>query len=239
MPLRIPDPSRMVNALGAALPLMLALTTAGCATGYEVLRTGRPTVSPWKAAPGLATVCALRPQLFAMAVPVVHHDNGRLVGLTRGPNVYFCWHAQPGRHVFTAARASGWGQSAHGVARRELWLQPGQRLYLRLDLAFFGADRLHAVLTPHGDALVLEMTYVETRRWSSKMRAVHRQPVPAADAIASSEAAPGPAPSADPTAPPRADPPSRPQATAGPAEPPDARYAAPPPPPQPGTPGAP
>jgi hypothetical protein len=42
----------------------------------------------------------LRPQWIAAAVTAPVHDNGRLVGATRGPT-YFCYAAQPGHHVIT------------------------------------------------------------------------------------------------------------------------------------------
>lgn len=76
--------------------LLVALLSvlAGC-TSYDVAvrRPAPPAPSP----PGTARVCVIRPHEVAQLVPAVVRDNGRLVGMTKGPS-YFCYLAAPGLH---------------------------------------------------------------------------------------------------------------------------------------------
>src|SRR5438477_411593 len=51
---------------------------------------------------GQAKICVLRPQSKILSFTALVYDNGRLVGGTRGES-YFCYLAEPGDHVISAA----------------------------------------------------------------------------------------------------------------------------------------
>lgn len=77
----------------------LALSALSC-TSYELeVRTAPPPVT--SAPPGTARICVLRPHQVASLVPALVHDNGRLVGMTKGPS-YFCYLAEPGYHYIVS-----------------------------------------------------------------------------------------------------------------------------------------
>ena len=80
-----------------AFMTVIVVLFTGC-TGYRMTTAGRPpahVLSP--PPPGAGQICVLRPHSVASLAPVVVHDNGHLVGMTRGPT-YFCYLAQPGTH---------------------------------------------------------------------------------------------------------------------------------------------
>ncbi len=74
--------------------LGLLLLLAGC-TSYDV--AVRNPAPPAPSPPGTARVCVIRPHEVAQLVPAVVRDNGRLVGMTKGPS-YFCYLVAPGLH---------------------------------------------------------------------------------------------------------------------------------------------
>jgi len=76
----------------------------------------------------MATVCVIRTARVAMAVTFIVHDNGLLVGATRGPT-WFCWRAEPGHHRITVA-------SEDGGQRFEVDLQERGRYYLDQGLEY-------------------------------------------------------------------------------------------------------
>ena len=80
------------------LPLILVV---GCSS-YGLVKPDPPPIDAHASPPpGMAQVCVLRPHWLASAVTYVVHDNGVLVGATRGPT-YFCWLAAAGPHVITS-----------------------------------------------------------------------------------------------------------------------------------------
>lgn len=70
---------------------------------------------------GMAQICVVRPHTWAMARTVFFHDNGNVVGATRGPS-YFCYAAQPGLHLLEVLD----GTPPPGV---EFPVVAGQRLF--------------------------------------------------------------------------------------------------------------
>ena len=99
--------------------LLAALAFASGCYSYS-LRTVSPPPLP-AAAPGEGQICVLRPHVQAFAVTAVVHDNGVLVGATRGPS-WFCWRALPGHHVILS--------DADAVDEATLEVAPGGRYYL-------------------------------------------------------------------------------------------------------------
>jgi hypothetical protein len=64
------------------------------------------------------------------------HDNGRLVGATRG-KTYTCWLAAPGDHQITS--------DADDTGPTLLRAEPGGRYYLHLEIGDLGAAHLDSV----------------------------------------------------------------------------------------------
>src|SRR5262245_12527754 len=80
--------------------LVVAACTAlaGC-TAYKMTTSARPPAHTFATTPsGAAQICVVRPHSVAALAPAALHDNGRLVGMTKGPT-YFCYLARPGRHL--------------------------------------------------------------------------------------------------------------------------------------------
>jgi hypothetical protein len=80
-----------------------------------------PPVDAFAATRESGQVCVLRPHWLAFAATAVVHDNGQLVGATRGPT-YFCYPSQPGHHVITS--------SADTDEQATVEIEPGKRYYL-------------------------------------------------------------------------------------------------------------
>jgi hypothetical protein len=68
-----------------------------------------------------ARVCVIRPEREAESVTMEVHDNGRLVGATRGAT-YVCWLALPGEHQIAADADDTGPTLLHAVAGRRYWL---------------------------------------------------------------------------------------------------------------------
>lgn len=96
------------------------------------------------AAADAGRICVLRPQWIAAAVTAPVHDNGRLVGTTRGPT-YFCYAAQPGHHVIVS--------KADTVEQAVVDVEPGRRYYLRQIVDnIFGVVRTRLAWIDDGEA---------------------------------------------------------------------------------------
>ena len=82
---------------GLRAGLLAALLLGGCMRS-DLLFPDLAPIDPL-AAPvyGMAQICVVRPHTWAMARTMFFHDNGNVVGATRGPS-YFCYAAQPGVH---------------------------------------------------------------------------------------------------------------------------------------------
>lgn len=76
----------------------------------------------------VGTVCVIRSSAFARAVTFVVHDNGTLVGATKGDS-YFCYEAAPGEHEVV----SDTFDSTDHVGRTSVTIVAGQRYWLQQD----------------------------------------------------------------------------------------------------------
>jgi hypothetical protein len=83
---------------GAVVVLVLvAALVAGC-TSWKLAPPTTPQVAPFgPPAPTVAKVCVVRTSVLAQLVTFPTHDDGVLVGATRGPS-FFCYLAEPGEH---------------------------------------------------------------------------------------------------------------------------------------------
>ncbi|HEY1696860.1 MAG TPA: hypothetical protein VGG39_32095 [Polyangiaceae bacterium] len=125
--------TRRPRALPALLlaPLVFASFAAlsGCSP-YALTEAPVPPVAAFGPAPrtDVATVCVIRPSHFAVGVTFVVHDDGQLVGATRGES-WFCYWAAPGRH--TIVSSTGDPVDRDGAA--ELTAEAGRRYWLHQD----------------------------------------------------------------------------------------------------------
>jgi hypothetical protein len=111
----------------------LAIVTLLTATGCSAYNFAQPKVPPVPAfgpvaRTDVATVCVVRPSHFALLVTFVVHDDGQLVGATRGES-YFCYFAQPGRHEIVSTT----GDSVDEDGRVRFVAQAGRRYWLHQD----------------------------------------------------------------------------------------------------------
>jgi hypothetical protein len=111
----------------AMKPLVALVTIAACSP-YSVATTPPPITAFGPAASTLGTICVIRQSVFAQAVTFAIHDNGQLVGATRGDS-YFCYLAQPGAHAIV----SDTGDSTDHPGTTTLDVQPNQRYWLQQD----------------------------------------------------------------------------------------------------------
>ena len=78
--------------------LALASTTLPVAcTSWKLEQAVSPLQPPSAPPANVAKVCVVRTSVLAAAVTFPAHDNGVLVGATRGPG-HFCYLAEPGEH---------------------------------------------------------------------------------------------------------------------------------------------
>ncbi|MBS2012019.1 MAG: hypothetical protein JST00_03975 [Deltaproteobacteria bacterium] len=108
-----------------AVGVLLAFAS-GCSS-YAIAPPQAPVLHPFEdiASEGFARVCVIRNNgLYARAVTFVTHDNGVLVGATKG-GTYYCYQAEPGRHELTL--------EADGESRVSFVAAAGKSYYLRED----------------------------------------------------------------------------------------------------------
>jgi hypothetical protein len=118
----------------------------GCYS-YGLRKPDAPPLDAFAATADAGRICVLRPQWIAAAVTAPVHDNGRLVGATRGPT-YFCYAAQPGHHVITS--------KADTVEEAMLDVEAGKRYYLRQIVDnMFGVVRTRLAWIDDGEARTL------------------------------------------------------------------------------------
>ncbi len=85
---------RWMPIVAAALA---CLPVAGC-TSWKLSAPDARAPMPFDDVPaGAARVCVVRTSILALAVPFPTHDDGVLVGATRGQS-FFCYVAEPGEH---------------------------------------------------------------------------------------------------------------------------------------------
>lgn len=165
--------------------LAFALLLGGCLRS-DLIYPDLPPVDPL-AAPvyGMAQVCVVRPHTWAMARTSLFHDNGNLVGATRGPS-YFCYAAQPGVHRLEVLDDS----PRSGV---EFPVAAGQRLFFHhwVGLAH---DRLSLMTEAEAPELLDKCEYSQLLDTPQRLLT--------ADAPARPLSKPGAAPEATPQGPP-------------------------------------
>lgn len=135
----------------ALLACGAALFVGGCYS-YGLRKPAAPPVDAFAALDGAGQICVLRPHWHAAAVTAVVHDDGRLVGATRGPT-YFCYAASPGHHFIDS--------KADTVEDATVDVEPGKRYYLhqivdnifgvvRTRLAWVTEDEAHRLIPKCG-----------------------------------------------------------------------------------------
>jgi hypothetical protein len=116
--------------------LLLAIAVPALATGcssYGLATTESPAVPPFSAVADQAKVCVMRggPAPAPFYTTVVY-DNGKLVGATKD-ETYFCYLAQPGKHVIISDGAFGnrtallTAEAGRRYYLKQTWLVPGFR----------------------------------------------------------------------------------------------------------------
>jgi hypothetical protein len=81
--------------------------------------------------PSAARVCVLRPSVRLAELTMEIHDNGRLVGATRG-STYVCWLAAPGEHQITSPKDEAGTVLLH--------TQPGGHYWLHQDVGLLAGE---------------------------------------------------------------------------------------------------
>lgn len=117
------------------LPILPLATVLAACSSYEHRPLAAPPDELTAVPAGAATICVYRPHHVAALVPAVVHDNGRLVGMTRGPS-YFCYLAEPGPHTLVTRYGDDidaeLGTDDHAAATAVV--APGERRYLHHDV---------------------------------------------------------------------------------------------------------
>lgn len=111
-----------------AIKSLLALVAVSACSPYSVATTPPPITAFGPAASTLGTICVIRQSVFAHAVTFAIHDNGQLVGATRGDS-YFCYLAQPGAHTIV----SDTGDSTDQPGTTKLEVRSNQRYWFEQD----------------------------------------------------------------------------------------------------------
>lgn len=133
-----------------------ALAVAAGCSGYRLAAPDPPPIDGRSTPPpGLAQVCVVRPHRIAATVTLSVHDNGALVGATRGPS-YFCYFAEPGVHSIASEEAD---EGAIEVAKlTTVQLAPGGRYFLHQRVHPLGHE-LEWVDCQHGERMMRRSGY--------------------------------------------------------------------------------
>ncbi len=151
--------------------LLVALALSACHLGYHVEVLQKPVVDPWTPTGDVAKVCVLRPQTFGALAAFQHYDNGRLVGVSQGRRVYFCYLVRPGNHHLIAR--------SDNDASLDIWLQAGQVLFIQLEVAM-GPDNISRVDTESARKILKNLSYIVAEPTLEDVPAICSHPVPAA-----------------------------------------------------------
>ncbi len=154
-------------------PWVFALLLVGGCYSYGLQKPDTPPVDAFGAVGPTGRICVLRPHWNASAVTAVVHDNDALVGATRGPT-YFCYAAQPGRHVITS--------KADTVEQATLDVEAGNRYFLHQIVDnVFGVVRTRLDWVDESEAarLIGECGYRVLTRVPGNERLPTAAPVPA------------------------------------------------------------
>ena len=132
---------RTYRSFGLLAPLSILL---GCGS-YSLALPKSPPIDAFGAGPSdAATVCVLRPSHWALRTTYVVHDDGQLVGATRGEG-YFCYWAQPGPHRIVSSPNESADDPAvvteRFVAGHHYWLVQGYDDYFGTRLEWIEEER--------------------------------------------------------------------------------------------------
>jgi len=119
------------------LPLLSLFAALPACSSYEIaVRSPPPPAAVSALPPNVGRICALRPHSVAGLVPAVVHDNGRLVGMTKGPT-YFCWLAEPGFHSIVTRYGDDVDErlGSDELADATIMVAPGSRHFLHHDVS--------------------------------------------------------------------------------------------------------
>jgi hypothetical protein len=154
------------------LAFSVLLLLGGCYS-YGLRKPEAPPVDAFGPVQANGQICVLRPHWLASAVTAAVHDNGQLVGATRGPT-YFCYLAQPGHHVITS--------KADSLEQATLEVEAGQRYYLHQivdNIVGFVRTRLAWVTESEAQELVPKCGYRVLVSVPGNERLPSEAPVPA------------------------------------------------------------
>jgi hypothetical protein len=159
----------------------LVLAMSGCYS-YELRKPAQPPIDAFGPVADGGQICVLRPHWNASAVTAIVHDNGQLVGATRGPT-YFCYAAAPGHHAVES--------KADTTERADVDVAPGGRYYLHQIVDnIFGVVRTRLAWLREDEAALLvdKCGYRELVAVPGSERLPTGGPVPAAVAMAGTAA---------------------------------------------------
>ena len=115
--------------------LLAAALAMGC-TGYRMTTEQPPPPHVMSSAPpNVGQICVVRPHSVASLAPIVVWDNGRLVGLTKGPT-YFCYLAEPGPHEIASTYGDDIDKElgTDQVVKAKVSVEPSGRYFLHHDV---------------------------------------------------------------------------------------------------------
>jgi len=113
---------RTLQFLTSSSLALVACFGASACSSYRLSEPHRPITGFDPIATGRGRVCVLRTSPMAQAVVFPVHDDGVLVGATRGPSS-FCYDAQPGKHVIVTRADEPAYAEIEVEAGRVYWLE--------------------------------------------------------------------------------------------------------------------
>jgi hypothetical protein len=109
------------------IPTLLLFFSVGC-TSWKLAPPATAAVHPSSAPPASAAkICVVRTSVLAQAVTFPTHDNGVLVGATRGPT-HFCYLAEPGEHEIAI--------EADELEKAKLTAEAGKSYFLKQEVDY-------------------------------------------------------------------------------------------------------
>jgi|GEM_PF-3515280 len=142
---------------------------SGCYRDYRVKARLTPQVDPWVPKSKVATICVLRHEESDEEQRFYHYDNGKLVGISEGAGVYFCYLAEPGIHRLLAA--------ADYKLLLALRTQAGRHYYTQL-IEKNGTQQLTMLSAHNARKILPHLYYSYTFADDKELPRIHRMPVP-------------------------------------------------------------
>lgn len=109
-----------MQKLAIVVLAVAAAANAGCNTGREP-RVAMNVSDLGPIPDSAAQVCVVRPDAMSAQVSMIVHDNGHMVGATRG-TTFFCYLASPGDHQITSADDDTGPTFFHAQRGARYWL---------------------------------------------------------------------------------------------------------------------